>query len=95
MISSGPPSISISSDYKPHADDLFSLAPNGSGHLRPPPPPYQRPGSPSGSDISTPYSSPVGSPVPSPGPSPIHSPISFSPNPSPSTSPIPSRANTG
>ena len=99
-LSLGPPSISISSDFKPNrlSEDLFGLSSfgsNGSGHLRPPPPPYQRPGSPSGSDISTPYSSPVPSPVASPGPSPIHSPISYSPNPSPSASPIPNRANTG
>lgn len=67
-----------------------TLAPNGS-HLRPPPPPYQqRPGSPSGSDISTPYSSPAGSPLPS---SPLPSPNTYSPNPSPITSPVSIRAN--
>ena len=68
-----------------------SLAPNGS-HLRPPPPPYQRPGSPSGSDISTPYSSPAGSPLPS---SPLPSPNTYSPNPSPISSPVTIRNHSG
>ena len=81
------------SDMK--SEDMFGQAHNGSGLLLPPPPPYQRPGSPSGSDLSTPYSSPVASPVPSPGPSPLHSPISYSPSHSPCSSPQPIRPNTG
>lgn len=95
----GPPSIAISSsDYKfaslygqEDPFNMFNSMPGG--QLRPPPPPYQRPVSPSGSDISTPYSSPVPSPVPSPCPSPLASPVSYSPTHSPGGSPTPIRTN--